>query len=81
MKTRAVNCFRNFDVDESELTDPLADQLAEVRRHIESALWVMARTAALAPKLAGLPQAEQGRRLEAELAALSKQCDEIWGPP
>jgi hypothetical protein len=67
MKDPAVNLLHKLDqVDESELNESLASQLAEVRRHLESSLWGMA---------------EQARRPEAEFEELVRQAGEIWGPP
>jgi hypothetical protein len=77
---RVVRLLHMLDqVDESEVHGSLGSELAEIRCHLESTLWGLYATATLAPKLAGLSKQEQGRRLEAELAALSRKADEIWG--
>jgi hypothetical protein len=79
---RLVRLLRMIDeVDETELVAPLAAQLAAIRRHVESSLWGIYSTAALAPMLAELSDVERDIRMQAELVALSRRADEIWGVP
>lgn len=69
------------EVDETELQPDLADQLASVRRHLESSLWASMGTAALERELAGLDKAERDRRFEAGQAEIVRQVELIWGKP
>jgi hypothetical protein len=70
-------------VDESELNGPIASQLAEVRRHLESSLWACEASTEMARNLAaaGLDRAEQARQFQASLPELARKCDAIWGKP
>jgi hypothetical protein len=66
-------------VDESELHESLANELAAVRRHLESSLWACEASTEMARKLAGVDEVEQA--FEASLPELARKCDALWGRP